>query len=568
MRNILFVLSFVLATLHVQALQILRAEFLGRPTNHSITLNMRFDSVVEIRTQLGTQSGVYTRNTSWHTFQAGEPAEWVIDSLQPGQKYFYRIQYHTPGNTTYTLGQEHTFRTARQPNNTFTFLVQADPHMDEQTDTAIYIRCMQNQLLDSADFMIDLGDFLMTDKLKRTGTNTIPYDTIPYRCHVLRKKYEIASHSLPIFNVLGNHEGESGWNLNGTPNNIAVWNTNLRKSFFPAPFPDSFFSGDTAHYNFVGQRGSYYSFTWGDALFVMIDPYWFTNPKPDSLHGWRWTLGEQQYFWLKNTLEQSPATYKFVFSHQLVGGDPDGRGGIEFSDFYEWGGKNLDGTDGWATNRPGWPMPVKDLLTANHVNIFFHGHDHFFGKQQRDCLIYQESPQPSHPNFQNTNFATAYGYVNGQILPNSGHIRVTVSPTQTMVQYVRVYKPANENATRHNRDVSATYFIGNINCYDSVSVGYPILWNKDFADELIYPNPSSNESLITFKLNETKSCFMGIYDASCKLIRTLINNSEVPAGSYLLHWDGLTSAGNEAPEGIYLCTLNGRNLGKIIRKKS
>ena len=31
-----------------------------------------------------------------------------------------------------------------------------------------------------------------------------------------------------------------------------------------------------------------------------------------------------------------------------------GRGGVERADYYEWGGKNLDGTDGWAANRLGW----------------------------------------------------------------------------------------------------------------------------------------------------------------------------------------------------------------------
>jgi uncharacterized protein (UPF0216 family) len=43
--------------------------------------------------------------------------------------------------------------------------------------------------------------------------------------------------------------------------------------------------------------------------------------------------------------------------------------------------------------------PVKELLRENRVNIFFHGHDHFFGKQEKDCLVYQETPQPSHPNY-------------------------------------------------------------------------------------------------------------------------------------------------------------------------
>jgi phosphodiesterase/alkaline phosphatase D-like protein len=99
----------------------------------------------------------------------------------------------------------------------------------------------------------------------------------------------------------------------------------------------------------------YYCVGVGDALFVVLDPYWYTKPKPDSLTGWRWTLGKEQYDWLKSTLEQSTSTFKFVFMHQLVGGDKDGRGGTEYADKYEWGGNNLDAvqTDGQQTGPDG-----------------------------------------------------------------------------------------------------------------------------------------------------------------------------------------------------------------------
>lgn len=101
---------------------------------------------------------------------------------------------------------------------------------------------------------------------------------------------------------------------------------------------------------------------------------------------------------------------------------------MEVANLYEWGGNNLDGTPGFTSKRPGWYKPIKDLLKEHRVNIFFHGHDHFFGKQEKDCLFYQECPQPSHPNFSSVNYADDYGYFEGQIQANSGHIRVGVSP--------------------------------------------------------------------------------------------------------------------------------------------
>jgi len=44
-------------------------------------------------------------------------------------------------------------------------------------------------------------------------------------------------------------------------------------------------------------------------------------------------------------LKTSRAKFKFVFSHQLIGGaDSQGRGGAEFAKYYEMGGFNEDDT--------------------------------------------------------------------------------------------------------------------------------------------------------------------------------------------------------------------------------
>jgi hypothetical protein len=95
--------------------------------------------------------------------------------------------------------------------------------------------------------------------------------------------------------------------------------------------------------------------------------------------------------------------------------------------------------------------------TGDRVTIFFHGHDHFFAKQELDGVIYQLVPQPSHHNFRKANQAEAYGYLSGQILPNSGHLRVTVCSSDVTVDYVRAYLPGTESADRINGQVSYTY---------------------------------------------------------------------------------------------------------------
>lgn len=563
-------LSFALlfcAALSIKAQTIKHTELLGRPTDHSITVKMFFADTVDVYAEYGTTSGVYTNQTSTQTFAPDSPVVILIGGLQPDTKYFYRIQCRLTGAIGFNARPEFTFHTQRAAGSTFTFVVQADPHMDANSDTALYRLCLQNQLDDAPDFMIDLGDFLMTDKLKDPSINQIPHDTIPYRCNLLRSFYETSTHSVPLFIALGNHEGESGWNLNGNVNNIAVWDAQERKKYFANPQPDNFYTGDTTNNAFIGKRENYYAWNWGDALLIVLDPYWYTSVKPDSLNGWRWTLGKTQYDWLKQTLENSSAKFKFVFAHQLVGGDPQGRGGVEFADRYEWGGNNLDGTQGFTTNRSGWYKPIKDLLTENHVNIFFHGHDHLYDQQLKDCLVYQETPQPSLPNFTNTS-AGAYGYLSGQIVNNSGHLRVTVSANGTTVEYVRAYLPASENANRHNKDVSATYFIGATNCYDSLSTGVPVLWNSNYSDEIAYPNPFSHETKIEFTVTKPEKLSLSIYNEAGEMIRRLIDNNLVSEGKFQMVWDGKDGLGNELPAGNYFYRLvgdsNTKGSGKLL----
>jgi hypothetical protein len=543
----------------VSAQTILHSEQLGRPTNNSITMNMIFADSVEIKVDYGVSSGVYGFQTPTQMFPNSAPAEWLLTNLLPNTTYYYRVNYRKYGTTQFIQRPEYHFQTQRSSNASFTFVVQADPHMDEQTDTAVYNRCLQNQLEDQPDFMIDLGDFLMTDKLKNLATNTIPHDTIPYRCNLLRTNYNKITHSVPLFIALGNHEGESGWNLNGTANNIAVWSTIERKKFFLNPTPNSFYSGDTINHPYVGLRENYYAWTWGNALFIVLDPYWYTSPKPDSLNGWRWTLGKTQYDWLKKTLESSQAKFKFIFAHQIIGGDPDGRGGVEYADRYEWGGNNLDGTAGFATNRPGWYKPIKDLLKENKATIFFHGHDHFFGKQDYNCLVYQETPQPSHPNFSSVTYAADYGYTQGTIIPNSGHIRVTVTPTSCLVEYVRAYKASSENATRHNKDISASYYISNTNCYDSINLSSPLFYNNNYIDELVYPNPSSGVVKISFQLPQAKKLSLNIYNNFGQIVKSLIDNEYLKEGAYTFLWDAKNNSGQDLPNGLYLLRANTDN---------
>lgn len=169
---------------------------------------------------------------------------------------------------------------------------------------------------------------------------------------------------------------------------------------------------------------------------------------------WVITLGEPQHQWLKRTLEESQARCKFVFAHHVLG---TGRGGIEMTDLYEWGGRNRRGDWEFDQQRPGWELPIHQLMVRNGVTILFQGHDHIFAKQEKDGVIYQTLPEPADPNYALYN---RQAYRSGDVLPNSGRVRVTVSPQRVRVEYVRSYLPKDATLEHPDGEVAFAYEIG------------------------------------------------------------------------------------------------------------
>lgn len=422
-------------------------ELLARPTDRSIAVHVVPARALEIYYEFGTAPGAYTGRTDTQSIAARTPALTVLSGLTANTRYYYRLHYRSPGDTAFAARDEHTFVTQRPRGATFTFTVQADSHLDDRSDYAVYASTLTNVLRDQPDFHVDLGDTFMCEKhttpfMAETVT-AMDAPTVDARYAFDRANFARIGHTVPVFLVNGNHEGESGWFLNGTPNNIAVWATLSRKRYFANPEADAFYSSTTDVEPLVGARQAFYAFEWGDALFITLDPYWYTRTRPTA-DRWRWTLGEAQYQWLRRVLAASTARYKFVFLHHLLGGvNAEARGGVEAAPFFEWGGRNEDGTDGFAAHRPGWSAPIHQLLRDARVTAVFHGHDHVFVRQELDGIVYQEVPQPSATNFTNgATIAAEGGYDSGVVMSSSGHLRVVVSPTNVAVDYVRATPPA------------------------------------------------------------------------------------------------------------------------------
>jgi hypothetical protein len=93
-------------------------------------------------------------------------------------------------------------------------------------------------------------------------------------------------------------------------------------------------------------------------------------------------------------------------------------------------------------------------MVKNGVSIFFQGHDHIFVHQERDGLVYQSMPNPADDTFSMFNEAA---YLTGTKAPNSGHVRVTINPTEAKVEYFLAARTTD--AARKNLDIAHSYTV-------------------------------------------------------------------------------------------------------------
>jgi len=473
---------------------------LGRPTDDSVTANVIMNYEGDISFEYGTASGSYGTPTTAIPCPGGEPVEVVINGLDSDTQYFYRLRYRATGGDPWTRGAEYSFHTQRAQGEAFTFTITSDSHLGQTfsgNDPARHNQTTLNIAAEHPDFNLDLGDsFIMSLADNQSQVDDIYLDQRRDENNdFLPAFFGNFSHSSPIFLVMGNHEDEEGWNLDDSPFSKGIASIIARKKYYSNPIPDTFYSGnnDLLPSPSIGDnqlREDYYSWTWGDALFIVLDPFQYTMIKPygnvqgsgeeddETVSGdqWNWTLGQQQYNWFKQTLENSNAKFKFVFSHHVVGGQLEVsnsqagppeyvRGGAMAADYFEWGGSSDDPIESnydFDTKRNGWGDPIHQLMIDNHVSAFFHGHDHQFVYEKIDDIVYQLVPSTgmntlgfdlysSSPYVQTV---APYGIGN---LPSAGHLRVTVSEDETTVDYVRSAISGDTDVT--NGEVSYTYTI-------------------------------------------------------------------------------------------------------------
>jgi hypothetical protein len=401
---------------------------LARPTPMSITLSLIVYRESRAFVAYGTREGELSGRTESVSLAAGNPRSIAIAGLHPDTRYAYEVRSAGADAGASALIVSGSFRTARPPGSgPFVFTVTADSHLDDRVAPEVYQRTLNAARADGPDFHVDLGDTFMTDR--HVDRQSAARQYVAQRFY-----FGLLAHSAPLFRVLGNHDGE-GRRWAGGADSMAVWANGMRKRHFPNPVPDGYYTGNASLEPRVGLLEDYYAWRWGDALVVVLDPFWYSNRRGGD-DGWAWTLGQEQYQWFARTLAQSDARFSFVFIHHLVGGDQQARGGAEASRFFEWGGADADGTPGFASHRRGWELPIHDLLVKHRVTAVFHGHDHFYAHQERDGIAYQEVPQPGDARGGSARAAGEYGYTAGTVLGGTGYLRVKVGADGATIEYV------------------------------------------------------------------------------------------------------------------------------------
>lgn len=450
------------------------SHILGRPTKSTVALSVIASDASSAYVEFGYSKTKLSYRSETRTLTANQPSVFELTGLTPSARVYYRLRYRGSSDASFSTGMIYFFSTAKATSKSFAFTVQGDTHPEragKMFNADLYTVTQKNIVSQAPDFHILLGDDFSIDPIIGKGQATAANVDKIYATH--RQWLAISGGTVPIFLVNGNHEQAAKYLLDGTNTNPAVLAGIARNKYFPLPTSNSFYSADNEQVEYVGALRDYYSWAWGDATFITLDPYWHSNQAVDNVAGvsndqnsankktgtgdsktkdlWSVGLGDTQYAWLKSTLEACTSKYIFVFAHHVMG---TGRGAVEVSYNYEWGGKDPGGKTSFREQRPTWELPIHDLLVKHKVSVFFQGHDHIYVTQSRDGLIYQSMPNPADDTFTMFN---SDAYTSGTKAPNSGHVRVSVSSSNAKVEYFLAARA--KDTARKNLSVAHSYVI-------------------------------------------------------------------------------------------------------------
>jgi hypothetical protein len=356
---------------------------------------------------------------------APDVAQWAVEGLSPGRRYAYEVS--VPGDGGALVLYTGSAATAPAPGTPFTAALLADTHIEPrdplppgQTIPYDFYGEMEATLLavsgaihaDNPDFLINLGDLL---DYHIFGFNIPPPDASWSRLGYLNYRRMLGDSvgNAAHFLAIGNWDGENGCN---TADEIAR-SMSQRFLYAPGPGPATYPEGGSAN-------SDYYAFTWGDALFVVLNVMTYT-PTCHLLSGDQvgvpddWTLGAGQLAWLDQTLAGATSKWRFLFIHHTVGGAAADAEDTAY------------GRGGGQAAYVGEQATIHAMMLKYGVQVFFYAHDHVFTDMVVDGIHYLLPGSAGAPwKFD----ATQTGYAH--YWPDSGYARLTVAPDSAEVDLV------------------------------------------------------------------------------------------------------------------------------------
>ena len=393
--------------------------------------------------------------------------------LQAGTLYYYRVRCD---GDTLAAGSEFHIRTVPDKRaSALRFLVWGDSGRGN-ADQYSLISAMQNA---QPDFMIHVGDVMQEEGM---AGEFDPFYFIPYQ-DLIR--------NTPVWPAMGNHDYRTN---NGQP------------------FLDAFFLPR----NPSGSE-RYYSFTYGQAHFVVVD----TNQAFDAAF----------LDWLHQDLASTTTTWKFAYMHHPM---------------YSCG---FHGSERGIRNT------LAPLFQEHGVDIVFNGHDHDF---QRSYPLWNRV-------LKNVDQNPDYRDPKGVIYINTGG-GSTVRPTSAACDYTSVAFSRTHFTTI---DIDANHLRlravdANNVVFDEMTItknagtlgaGAQPMRTQSAARLLDnVPNPFNPLTTLRYQLQTALPVELQIHDVAGRRVRQVSLGTGQP-GSHRYLWDGRDSQGRAVASGVYIVHL-------------
>ncbi|HNO80177.1 MAG TPA: metallophosphoesterase [Phycisphaerae bacterium] len=405
------------------------------------------------------------------------PVELQIDGLSGAAEVFWSARHRRKGEQKWVNSPVRSFKTCRQKGESFQAALFADSHFYSVRNRAQSLgniqKCMNAVQKARPDFCVFLGDEAGVQYV--TDEKTQDQALARERWLNWREYIGPLLSEVPSFLVLGNHEGEAGFYRDQDRARkvfLQRWGTIERKRHYLNPLPSTYAEGGE-NQNWKGNQKSgatggadegncspfqnYFAWTWGDALFVVLDVHRYTNPgKSTPAVPEEWTLGRTQLKWLEQVLKNSDARWKFVIAHHVVGGSRwDLNCKVEKSGY-------AYGRGGARYARVGEQAKVTDLMKRYGSRFFVYGHDHIFAHQEAEGIHFVCCGRPTKvPGgwVQEEGFIEAYGDFRARdphdFYLDVGYTKLTVSPSEVVFEYIKtgMDPEGNENTAAKVGDV-------------------------------------------------------------------------------------------------------------------